>query len=485
MRRTVSPQPMSTSLPTRRSALPSPTLPPKLGSDERITWRTLFPRLSSRRIFASFSFAIGAISALTSVASCSDECGNGKTVIDGVCLAPCNQDQCDDGLTCVRNVCRPECTSDNQCKADDTCEKVRNDHGDVGRYCYGPAMAESPYADDGASSPKDAGQDIEERCDSSSDCPQTVPHHCIAGACETQCALHEHCGRAGSCTGVGESSEGETVAYCQPDTLPRDPGQFGTSCLGPNEACDSANDFMCLSQGEGDTESYCTLRGCDSDVECPSGLFCSHNSVGSRPPCVSTCGLTGQPQSTDCIPEADIGAGRPYRCSPNGGLELTICLKRAFCASCESDADCRGEANQVCARGPDGNKTCTVLCTASLGSCPWGSATQCGVFDQERGVATCAPLFGACQGTGKGCEPCVDDADCPNGFCSFSGEQFCFDETVSCSCAAGEESCIGGGCPLTPSGLQMNCLSRRDGEAPSVCYGAEIAENSGMPLGCW
>lgn len=448
-------------------------------------WRSITWYRVSRQVA---SFALVSAAAASPLIGCSGECGEGKRLIDGVCLAPCADEECGDGLTCVRNVCRPECTNDKQCKADDTCEKVRNDQGSVGRYCYGPAMAQSPYENESESTFTDAGKEPDEQCSSSTDCAQDVPRHCVAGTCQTECELHANCGRAGVCTGGGVTSEGQTIAFCQPDNLPRDLGQFGTSCVTSTEACDSTNDFMCLTRGEGDTESYCTFRGCDSDVECPSGLFCSHNSVGSRPPCVTACGIAGQPQTANCIPETDIGPGRPYRCSANGGVELTVCLKRSFCTSCETDADCRGEANQVCARGPDGNKTCTLLCTSGLGSCPWGSATQCGVFDQELGVATCAPLFGACRGSGNSCEPCVDDADCPKGFCSvssFTGEQFCFDETASCACDEGEESCVGGGCPLTPSGLQMNCLSTADGEPPSVCYGAENADESGAPLGCW
>lgn len=424
----------------------------------------------------------------SSLSACSGECGSGERLIDGVCLAPCEADACGDGLTCVRNVCRPECTSNDQCKAADTCQKVRNDDGEVGRYCYGQAMAESPYRRTSSADVNDGGSEPSSQCQTSAQCPQDVPRHCIAGNCETECTLHEHCGRAGACTGAATLSEGRAIAFCQPDTLPRDVGQFGSTCLTSTASCDSNNDFMCLTRGEGDTESYCTLRGCDSDADCPSGLFCSHNVVGSRPPCETTCAVAGSPQDANCIEASDIGPGRPYRCLPAGGLELTLCLERTFCVSCETDADCRSEANQVCARGPDGNKTCTVTCAPGLGSCPWGSATQCAVFDTELGVPTCAPLFGACRGSGKSCEPCVDDADCPNGFCSvssFTGEQFCFDETVSCACEAGAESCVGGGCPLTPSGLRMNCLSIAQGQPPNVCYGAENAVESGTPLGCW
>jgi hypothetical protein len=463
-----------------------PRLPTET-SAARPTDSTLTPRSLAQRARVLWLISLAAWP-LAATHGCVGDCDGGERLIDGVCLPPCETANCKDGLVCVRNMCRPECTSDDECEGEDTCERIRNDDGDVARYCYGPALEESPYASSNHTSVDAGSEPVETSCDSSLDCPQDVSRHCVTGRCETECTLHQHCGSAGACTGNAANAEGSIVTYCEPDELPRAAGQFGSGCLASTQICDSSNDFMCLTEGEGDTDAYCTLRGCDTDAECPTGLFCSHNLVGARPPCATACGITGQPNNSECIPESDIGVGRPYRCSPAGGLELTVCLKRAFCAPCEVNADCRAEDNQICARGPDGNKTCTVLCAEGLGSCPWGTATQCAVFDQELGEATCAPLFGACHGTGKSCEPCVDDADCPTGFCSvssFTGEQFCFDETASCSCAAGEESCVGGGCPLTPSGLRMNCLSRSEGEAPSVCYGAELSQESGTPLGCW
>src|SRR5690606_18270958 len=112
------------------------------------------------------------------------------------------------------------------------------------------------------------------------------------------------------------------------------------------------------------------------------------------------------------------------------------------------------------------------------------------VFDSSLGVPTCSHRAGSCvSDAGGSCSPCVDDDDCPRGFCSassFTGERFCFDLDATCSCPSGEDHCFGGGCPTTPGGLAMNCVPIAAGEPPSVCFGASVVPNdpSGQ-LGCW
>lgn len=423
---------------------------------------------------------------------CGGPCDGDRVLVDGTCVPRCEDTACDDGLACVHSVCRPTCDRDADCKGNDICEVIKTDEGKSGKYCFGLAVHPSPYddAEPSVSSTADSSQSSPppNSCGASTDCDQTVPQHCVAGECETACTLHAHCGRAGTCTGSGENAENQAVTFCQQDAFPRGEGQYGSQCLTATSSCDADAGFQCISAGDGDVDSYCTRAGCGSDTDCPSGLFCSANRVGSRAPCQSACGLAGQPSAPNCVPADDIGEGKPFRCGETGGLVLTLCLERSFCAPCESDADCRGQANQVCARGADGAKTCTVLCAPGQGSCPWGEATECAVFDDELGVPTCGHRFGACRGTGKSCEPCTHDGDCPTGFCAksdFSGELFCYDEEAGCQCAEDEEICVGGGCPATPGGKPMNCVSTGDGAPPSACYGAEIDEAEGTPLGCW
>jgi hypothetical protein len=168
---------------------------------------------------------------------------------------------------------------------------------------------------------------------------------------------------------------------------------------------------------------------------------------------------------------------------------LRICLEREYCNDCQSDADCRSLPNQVCARASDGAKICTVVCDPGTNSCPWGSASSCSVWDERLGVPTCGHKAGSCHGTGDSCQPCIDDRDCPRGFCSlnqFTGEQFCVDEAATCQCQLGATSCFGGGCPQTPGGLTMNCVPRTTDAAPDACYGAPTdPRDETSPLGCW
>ena len=424
---------------------------------------------------------------------CGGPCDSDRVVVDGVCVPRCDDEACGEGLACVHSTCRPTCTSSAECRGDDVCKSIKTDEGKSGKYCFGPALDPSPYSVEPETTSNggldaSSGMVSDSSCDTSDQCDQSVPHHCVEGTCRTACTLHEHCGRAGACTGSGETSEGAVVSFCRTDDFPRAAGQYGSQCLTGTSSCDTAAGFRCIGAGDGDVDSYCTKAGCDADGDCPSGLFCSRNRIGSRRPCEAACGLTADPTADDCVPVSDIGEGKPFRCGESGGLVLTLCLERSFCAPCESDADCRGQANQVCARGPDGVKTCTVLCALGQGSCPWGEATECAVFDEELGVPTCGHRFGACRGTGQSCEPCTHDGDCPTGFCAksdFSGELFCYDQEATCQCATDEEICVGGGCPEAPGGKPMNCVSTGDGEPPSACYGAEIDEVEGTPLGCW
>lgn len=436
--------------------------------------------------------AVAAIATIAGGLACSP-CASNEVKVDGTCVPRCSDETCADGLVCVRSTCRPACERDSDCKDQDICERVRSDDGTLGNFCYGLAVSPSPYEDPTTPEASSRGEETSpppnaDDCVRSSDCDQDVPRVCVDQRCETECAQHQHCGRAGACTGNGTSSEGVTVAYCQADEFPRAEGQYGSKCLTGNDACDAEAGFECIGAGDGDVGSYCTQAGCDLDGDCPSGYFCSTNRVSTRLPCEDACQVPGAPDAPDCIPREAIGPSKAYRCAEEGGLLLALCLERSFCTPCETDADCRAEANQVCAKGPDGTKSCTVLCAPNQGSCPWGNATECAVFDEQLGRPTCGHRFGSCKGTGKSCEPCIDDADCPTGFCtksSFSGELFCYDADATCSCAQGEEICVGGGCPTTPSGAAMNCVSAGDGEPPSACYGAEIDEVGGTPLGCW
>jgi hypothetical protein len=411
------------------------------------------------------------------------------------CPAICSDDSCSAGARCVNGLCRPECKNDSACLGGDTCRRLRTDYGSEGNYCYGASLASNPYqtaGQPGASSPgaskPGTGNPASEPCKKNVDCKGAATQACVQGMCLTLCETHLHCGTAGSCTGTVKDDEGNPAHYCVPDTFPRAAGQYGTSCFQNSSTCDTSQGFFCLG-AEGQTDSVCTQSGCNTDDNCPTGFFCSSERSG-RPTCEATCGAELQSLDENCVPAADIGPGRPYRCSAGvPGLQFAACLPRAFCNNCETDADCGALPNQICAKGPDGQKICTQRCTPGNSNCPWGGATDCKVYDPELGQATCGHRFGKCEGSGHGCEPCVDDRTCPNGFCAtstYSGEHFCVDLKTPCSCKSGDTSCAGGGCEASPSGLEQQCLARSESEDPSVCYGALTRpEVRSSPLGCW
>jgi hypothetical protein len=368
---------------------------------------------------------------------------------NGRCETTCHDDACETGSKCVDNACRPACGAQSDCGVGERCEKRITDYGTSGKsYCISQTPhSTSTKGTDGA------------HCASSADCAENYGYRCIGSTCTLTCEIHGQCGTRGSCTGTARDAEGRTAHTCEPDDVPRAPGQYGTSCPKGDE-CDTAHDFRCVSAAPGDIDAYCTKRFCANDGDCPSGSFCSER-LARQPPCADTCGgLPGDSTVADCVGASDIGLGKHFRCGPVA-LVTTSCLHREFCNTCDSDVDCLGKPNQVCAKDESGEKICTVLCDLDLNSCPWGNAASCGVWDTALRVATCEHRSGSCHGKGKSCEPCVDQTDCPDGWCSeaqFTGERYCVDTTVSCSCPSGTTgTCGGGGCPTTPGGREMNC----------------------------
>ena len=257
-------------------------------------------------------------------------------------------------------------------------------------------------------------------------------------------------------------------------------------------ACDADSGFFCISAGADDLDAYCTTD-CADDSSCADGFACTPL---TRPTCADNCGLKGTPKDRQCIPDAQIGPGLPFQCGRRGATR-NACRPRKFCSTCETDADCLATVNQVCAQDKSGSKICAQLCDVKHPSCPWGNAAACGVWDHDLNLATCAHRFGQCAGTGKSCEPCQNGADCgAQGACtqsSFTGEQWCVDLSVSCSCAGNADAsgvCTGGGCPKSPSGLDMLCVDATPARPNSgVC--AAVNANTSLLLttsqqsGCW
>lgn len=329
-------------------------------------------------------------------------------------------------------------------------------------------------------------------CKANQDCDSASGQACVDGTCRVPCASHFDCQGYGLCQ-LATDSDGASGLFCSAAQPPK-AGQFFAHCpSGKNDECDAANDFFCVSAGPGDLDGYCTTD-CTDDSTCAPGFACTKL---TRPPCAAVCGLMGNPKDRSCIPVDQVGDDQPYHCSRQG-VTRSVCRPREFCSSCQSDADCLAVPGQICARDQSGAKICTQRCDLKHPSCPWGSAASCGVWDQELGTPTCAHRFGQCKGRGRSCEPCLTDDDCgASGAClssGFTGEHWCVDLSVHCSCAADASSnglCSGGGCPKSPSGLTMTCVDSTPSAPKSgLCEGADtsssqLSDSSPQQTGCW
>ncbi|MFZ5894417.1 MAG: hypothetical protein ACOY0T_25370 [Myxococcota bacterium] len=410
--------------------------------------------------------------------------------------APCDEAHCPMGERCVQDDCRPTCTTQDDCPVGQNCAGYRFGDGQEGLYCV-----VLDYARNGRTGQREACQSEAEcdslrgfkcidskcqkrtgqfeACEGDQQCDSANGFQCVGGECRVGCSSHFDCAPVGTCESLSEGN------FCKV-TMPAKAGQYYQRCPFGETDCDTANGFTCVGTGTADLEAYCTAE-CKTEEDCPAGYRCG--TIGATP-CVTQCGLTGQ-QVPDCVRAADIGPGKRFECTEPFGLVRHVCVRNTFCAACESDEDCFGIAGQICAKDKGGQKSCTFACDPGVLSCPWGDATECGVWDKERGIATCAHRFGACRGTGKGCEPCVDSADCaPTGYCTrsgFTGERFCVDLSVSCNCADDADAngqCEGHGCPLSPGGLPMICA---DSDLGKHCFGANSSESAADSLqtGCW
>jgi hypothetical protein len=402
----------------------------------------------------------------------------------------CDESKCATGQRCVQNECRPACTvstASTDCSPGQSCGMWAFADGSQGAFCV--VLGGSDAGADGSTIPTP----VSAKCAANTDCATDQGEFCVSGTCRLVCTSHFDCQGYGECTN-GVDTDGNAGHYCDL-SHPQQPGQFYTHCpSGTDAECDAAAGFFCVGAGADDLDAYCT-DDCTTDDTCAPGFACTPL---TRNPCNDDCGLTGVPKDRMCVPSEQIGAGQPFQCGSHG-VTRNVCRPRKFCTSCTSDVDCLAAPNQICAADQSGAKICTELCDTTHPSCPWGSAGVCGVWDQDLGLATCAHRFGRCVGDGKSCEPCEKDTDCgAQGACtasSFTGEHWCVDFSVTCSCAGLTVTnglCTGGGCPMTPGGLAMSCEDdpAMTGSSPGICVGANTANGllaaaMSPQTGCW
>ena len=329
---------------------------------------------------------------------------------------------------------------------------------------------------------------VENKCSSNSECPAGKGQACVEGSCRLACSSHFDCQGLGECVSAADA-DGRPGHFCALEHAQK-PGQFYTHCPSGSE-CDTGNDFFCVGAGTDDLDAYCTTD-CTDDTTCAPGYACTPL---TRPPCSDICSLKGTPKDRQCIPSDQIGAGKPFQCGSRGVVR-NACRPRKFCSPCQTDGDCLAVSNQVCAKDESGTKICTQPCDLKHPSCPWGTAGKCGIWDADLNRATCSHRFGRCTGTGKSCEPCLKDADCgAQGACTasnFTGERWCVDFSVDCSCADAADSsglCTGGGCPKSPGGLSLLCVDATPSTPNSAYCGGANTMNAltvtSSQTGCW
>ncbi len=429
-------------------------------------------------------------------AGCSSNKGCPGIKINGQCEKKCVDSACSAGTRCVtfgdqNNACEPACKTNADCPIGRDCERYQFGDGTIANYCV-----YLPYSKGGRT-----GQ--HEACQTSDECDAPRGYTCIGQSCEHACGHNSDCpdgficgkdakqddkgsstrycvkdggGKAGdACTGNSDCSQ-RAWLECNAGKCEMPKGRFGTPCPNGKSDCDTADNFTCVPPDNEDPAPYCAQLDCAADADCPTGYFCSLQRTGTTP-CKDACNgsIKGDSTVKGCAQGADIGDGKKFQCGPVSLLRH-MCMKRQYCNACETDADCSQENGQICAKDKGGHKICTFLCKVGTTSCPWGDASACGVWDKDLGKPTCTHRAGTCHGKGNGCDPCVDDNDCPNGLClsdTYSGERYCLSMKSSCSCPLGPagcdpsgnnpnnpcySECEGGGCPTSAGGVKMFCL---------------------------
>jgi hypothetical protein len=247
-------------------------------------------------------------------------------------------------------------------------------------------------------------------------------------------------------------------------------GQFGSPCnpaggLDANPDCDQTGGFWCNGASPTDGNAYCTQFDCKDDRECGAGFYCG---TINRFPNVQTS-------------------------KPMIGNVVKACIKRQFCAPCQTDIDCLPVANNPahCVGDSNGAKFCATECSTDKGC---NSEAFC-ANTPDADHTVCYPRANVCVGDAGLCAPCRSDADClqkdgTQGACvrgEFSTEQSCaIPAPMPCFDMKGNQ--LMSGCPKMGEApaAQIGCLGGVDfKEIPAnYCHGVVPFSGSITP-GCY
>ncbi|MBK9265993.1 MAG: hypothetical protein IPM54_40185 [Polyangiaceae bacterium] len=387
-------------------------------------------------------------------------CEGGYVTPEGACEGKCDPTKCLAGNTCVGNRCILECDSHNDCLDDGT------------QNCA-PAVEDGTNREIMACQPNGKNWGVGAKCPFEDECASlyscsTTGEKCdlqqCGGAPDTCKVDEERCYARANCN-IGKCPDGSpcTVFSCSP------------------QEC-TAN-LACVTKGEGDADAYCTKNDCESDTDCPGGYYCGAmrdpRQLCDSMPQKGNNNLCGKVSiNTPCVPASDLGNGNTLF-EGQGCILRKACLKRNECAPCETDLDCSGGIANHCITMPnEATKRCAREC---------GSNADCGrdfACQDVAGVGNmCVHKFGACAGSGKFCEPCLDDTDCG----PLTGTSVCFthnDGQRGCGDIAFPDQCTtSADCPKSPSGLPAYCVDDPGSPLHQRCY--IFAINALDKATCW
>lgn len=285
-------------------------------------------------------------------------------------------------------------------------------------------------------------------------------NYCVNNACQLACTSHLDCPAGWQCFGGNKKdSDGSDVSLCEPAKAPIGEGEYLWPCPKGDE-CKQDPSWMCNGL-VGDPDAYCTKFDCATDADCAGGMWCGimrdfHTVCGQE----ATYPSIGDPDPGACIDPADFTKdGKTYRLGP-ATLIRNVCLKRGYCAECESDLDCSLTPGNLCVKTAANSKGyCSKGCAPDKGGCPWEGASTCAEAVPSKG-ATCNPTYGACVGNKDVCTPCRNDMDCWDP--SSPGRKMCLRAMNSLEpyCVDLDTACASDtDCPVVqPGNVRMKCI---------------------------
>lgn len=366
---------------------------------------------------------------------------------EGTCEAPCGADkECAVGSACVDGanmagaaikVCQTREQLDLKpngfgvaCTQPGDCDVAHGLTCDAGK-CGLPLGGVCKAATECLSGACDAGKcrprflEAAAPCEGNGECKSGV---CDANKCAVSCLNLAGCPSGTTCQGL---ETGKGVCRSAPGLTA---GQYSQACPKGNE-CDKAAGFTCIGL-VGDVDAFCSkVGGCAKDDECPTGYWCG--------------GVRDAEGEEGKIP----------------GSQRT-CVKRSFCAPCDTDVDCGFTFGARCVPDANGTKFCTTSCAADKRSCRFGA--EC--VDTGGGDFNCRPDSGSCAAPtpseAKSCDACRNDLDCgPGGYCLGSVVQGAINKPSVrwCVTPCGPADADGKRtCPKGTNGLEMVCLDENN-----------------------